>query len=360
MTNMMRMRGGMSQYCLAMMDPFDSRALGVKVPDSFATPTTAFRVRGYNLLNTQTFNQGGYLFMCNPVVSMVSMPGAPYSTDMKRYDMPSISEPGRRWAFGAIDIAILEEQYSSWRVVAGGIRLRNSKAATDAPAIISMATVPQVGHGPSPTVLNAAANGGITLAGADRAVEDITGINSEYAYAYGGSLPVQSNFQRCTSQDLITKSVTIGFRNCDPRAFEFRKASTANALNGGDDYDDVVVTNTGGVVVSYSGNHERYSSTGHSCIMLQIDTQSASEILPDLEVEYIYHLEGVPRRVGFFNAGRATISEGATDMNKYGTATHLADVAYANRGLLYKIGSAAVGGLFGKATDPASILALQY
>jgi len=324
---------------MAMIDPFDPRVNGVRLPNDFATPTVTQTVNGFSTV-TVGVNDVALLYLPSPIISAYQALSGTIGGDL-------ISYTQQNNAYQAVDQATLTSKFSSWRMVAGGLRIKSLVPATNQPVIVSIGTAPVVGCGPGPTFLNTITSQ--TTIGAINAIVDIVGAAPSTG-RWGSQLTGFSNYNRFNTQDITTRSLTVPFRVTDARAFDFKTAKTGSGIGYAPTvtvYDQVTVNSATGVVNGSVGdNEEAFDFKGFSAIALEVKG-NAGAILA-LEVEYIYHLEGIP-------AGNSLNQNAMNSANHADTAAgHLLDIAWANRQPLYKIARAMTGSLF-DSVDPSLV-----
>lgn len=325
-----------NKYRIALVDPFDQRALDVRLPNDFATPTITRCITGFTTLGA-VVGSTAFCFTPSPILSMYSPSSVVTSTDM-------ISYTSYDRLYQALDQATMLKQFASWRLVAGGIRIKSQLPVTAQPIVVAIATTPVVGSGPGPNFLNI--REGQTQTAVNNILQDITGVAPSTGWA--GSLNGFSNFNRFNTQDVSTQSLTVPFRVTDARAFEFRNGNqTIGADIGGYTVGDqsIVKTSNNTIVTLSNDNEEAYGFEGFSCIAMDIKG-APTNILSVLEIEYIYHLEGIPRGEAATNRNAINSSASVAD-----AASHLGDIAWANRQGLYKVATAMTGTLFNR-VDP--------
>jgi len=270
----------------------------------------------------------------------------------------------------AVDNNTISQIYSEFRVVAFGIRIRNILPSTAAPVTVGIATVPQASSGPGPNWWNNTTS----TPGGNFAITEYLGMTPTFSSRFGTTITCLPNFERFTSQDVIDKCVVIPGRPTDARAFDMRTTfSQSLAYTGVSpnlEVDSVIVDSAGTVLTALSDNKMSYTGEGWSALLIEVIPNTSTVSGACLEIEYTYHLEGIPTNFnGQSTGGPYGVTQngiaGGANANSWGrkasqAATHLADLAYANSDALYQITSAAVGGMFRAATKSSTVLATQY
>jgi hypothetical protein len=351
----------LTQYARALQNPFDPKVIGVRLPNEFATQTVPFHVCGFAAVGCSSGTGSGYMFTASPLVACYDFAGSMANIDMDSYTAaPTV--------YSALSEASLLTAYDSYRVVSVGYKIRNLLPSTATPVTVQMTVLPAVSHGVSPQILTVAGAG--VIAGTSELATAVTGVVSSTVSRFGGAITTTPNFQRFTSQDVISNAVIVALRPTDPRAFEFRNTYNSAALGNilATTYvSDSVVENTDGSVGnSYASNPDTYTPAGFSVLCLDLINGGYTETNNPavLEIEFIYHMEGIPKPVATSSStGSSTLNSMSSDATRSGwsgIATHLADIAWANKQDVFSVTSAAVGTLFKKATASSTILATQF
>jgi len=111
----------LKRWSLALRNPFDPKAQGVKIPDPYQYPTSSFKTEGTITLTSNSSGVCSVLLLPHPFLSMVNMTDGVITTSMSRYT-PTF---GPRPNYAAVPRTVLEDKLSNFRVVSVGYEIRN-------------------------------------------------------------------------------------------------------------------------------------------------------------------------------------------------------------------------------------------
>lgn len=261
------------------MSPFDDAAHGVRVPDMFHTPSCTYTLRGSYVLATNAVNTNSCVqFYANPLFSAVEN-NVVSTGDMFNYATSTN-------ALGVATNALLASTGISYRVVAGGICIKNAQANLTAVGELEVAQLPSLQIGFGATALSTVNMTASTMA-AFKTGFPITG--GQYIGLQG--LPSGDMFR---VGELIGNDLMMPFHICDSRAFDWHATSSANLMLAGfaEISGGVYNTSTGAIVNADSENPDCAQSCGWSCPTINLLGFPLSTTC--LEIEFIYHLEFQP------------------------------------------------------------------
>lgn len=349
---------GMSKFRMALIDPFDVRAEGARVPSPFNVNTNTFIARGYMKLRCgPSGNDNSYFVSPSPAVSFVTGQSPISNSSVLPQGMTPFSTSSGWYA--AVPNPTMQDTFSSYRIVGAGVRLRNLLPSTSAPVIINIAKIPIVDAGPGPNTLNVQ-----TVVPFSASMQTIVGAAPNATNNnWGSTLFVQPTAQRFTTQDIIDKSLTIPFRPTSAQFTEFKTVRLPSAGNvvAGYTTGDYLTVNGAGVVAGNTDEKESYTAVGWDGLAIQMSQNgSIADGTDVLELEYIYHLEGTPRATSSSAAFCAIAPSGIQAQPTSSWEQSAIDLAWAYRQEIYRVGKNVVGGLFSAgATNFRSYNAIQ-
>jgi hypothetical protein len=268
-----------AQYALALMSPFDDKAHGVRVPDMFHTPSCTYTLRGSYVLSTNAVNTNSCVqFYANPVFSAVEN-NVVSTGDMFNYAASTN-------ALGVVTAALLQSTGISYRVVAGGICIKNAQASLSAVGELEVAQLPSVltGFGP------------IALGTVNMTASSMTSFKSGFAITGGQYVGLQGlpSGDMFRVGELIGNDLMMPFHICDSRAFDWHSTQDSNLMAAGlaEIAGGVYNTATGAIVNADSENPDLAQSTGWTSPTINLLGFPLSTTC--LEIEFIYHLEFQP------------------------------------------------------------------
>lgn len=276
----------------ALIDPFSVEARGSRVPDLYAFPTNTFRVQTSILLgSTQT--EFGATFLPNPFVSVIDSGAISVAN-------PSITSPGGMRRFGTntgflsmTTPTLFTPLATEYRVVGGGIKIRNLLPELTATGRIYIAVMPLANGGvPSWNVLNGAPLTTEANYNNVMARMGLPTIASQRAASLQ-LLPLSKDFT--VGQIVGDEEIEVPFTIYHPDFFRFKPTAADNRAYDGTigEADDVTFNIATGVVQGSSGNKEATQCDGGSAIIVWFEGIPATTAAP-FEVDFCLHLECVP------------------------------------------------------------------
>jgi len=282
----------MSAFGLALTDPFNPSVLGCQVPDPYPFPTTTYHSHSTSIFGTtSTTTSGSFVFMPNPVISLIDLSGALNPTVITTRSLTStplnqfynVSLQASSNYYGAAVPSDLASKFSEMRVVSWGIKISNLQPELAATGRIFIAQIPMGDTVPS--------YNGLVATNLNSGVQGIFGVPVA-ALSSAAILNLPSSIE-LTVGDLLRGDVQVGGLYTNPSFWSFKTVvnSSVPATNyvAGDDFE---VLNTG--LVSSAGYKDLTRCVGGSSIVVYYEgfptgTPNA------LQVEVIYHLEGQPQ-----------------------------------------------------------------
>lgn len=263
-----------------LVDPFDPRCFGVRVPDSYSLPTITYHVR---TTYTVTSNSSGVIelaFMPNPMLSLIvgqgTVTGAtPFTLNTS---VAYVASPGT-----------LNPQVLSYRVVGWGAKLIAKDTAFAEKGRLYSVVIPNTGTQPPFAVLNGIAASNLQ-------------ITTDYLIGYqlGTATPsVLQNYATCQSfslQDLLANGSMVN--SISPsHADQFRFRGTADqsniaSWNATNNVFQSGTYNLGTAGVSGVGNVDATNLSGTNTLLLYGSGLPATS--NEFDVDIILHIEGTP------------------------------------------------------------------
>jgi len=296
-------------YDMALIDPFNPRAAGARVPDMYSFPTETAVVHTTFTINTDASGS------CSAVVlpclegtvigvatNVVGGDRTPFVTGAVNGQYSSVSESliNRN---NAINLKTFRQRYASTRIVGVGYRLKPLVSYTDAAGKLIVASVPAT-FNTNPVLPNHTTSqddnlepegGGSTpeSLSSPGKITDAIGIPVDWSGADNHiqtsilSLPVS---REVSLTELVEqRGLEAAAKVTSPHAFEFMNT---------DPYYNTVSVTVGASGDSFETVPSRlgadlYDSRGFSSLLLRGSGLKAST--PVFEVEVIFHLENIPR-----------------------------------------------------------------
>jgi hypothetical protein len=280
-----------SKYQLALSDPFNDLAVGARVPDMYSAPTVTFHSRGTTILKSDTNGILSATMLPNPYATFVDMMSTSISSSSSLAYTVGVSTS----IYAATSITALQAQFSSYRVVGVGFKIRNLLPPSTATGRLIVAPVNMVSGGVGPSTLTT------TSVYNNNFVNLCTGaypgaLNS----AYNAGILAFPSALECTSQDVIVDSLGIFLKPISPDAFAFTNCDTSPTLNATQYYGTgEVVTAATGLIVSADNTGSIFRG-GWEAIALRGEGLPVS--VNCFEIQYILHYEGTPA-TGYLAAG---------------------------------------------------------
>lgn len=278
-------------YLLALTDPFNPGARGARVPDMFATPSVTGIIRGSLAFGeaggAATQSNGVFAFLANPVVSYLADVGTNVGNPSGDVHFLTTGV-----AAGAVVPASLAAFGDSFRVVGGGILIKNKQASLTATGSLIVANVPTLKVDTGWQQLSSTLQPPLAV----DLFLDYFGMIDSTPNGIAGLINHPSADEYEVSE-LLINDILVPFHVCDSRAFDWLPTYNQSPFNttqfiGGDSLENAAGTT---LTVALGGpleNSLTSSSAGWSSPMVNLLTFPASTNI--LEVEYIYHLEFQP------------------------------------------------------------------
>jgi len=286
-------------YKMALMDPFNSRALGARLPDEFALPTATYHMHSRFALNAVgTGTSCSFLFSGQPFQTF--MCGGGSSAEFSTAALPKYTANPSLF-YAATETAI-RSQFTSYRVVSSGLRIRGLQPLMTATGRVVVARVPLNTQLPGPTLLE---NTSFTTS--SLLLQNLIGIGLD---ADSGEIPLNilqlPEATEYTLGQLATNELCINNRICSSDAY--RMHSTLDATTVSSSVAFGVTSNGSSAATTYAQTEslDTIMSAGQTAILVRCEGVSAgidaAARLPILDVEFMIHVEGVPTITNGSNA----------------------------------------------------------
>jgi hypothetical protein len=203
-------------FARTISDPFGPMAVGSRVPDVFSFPTSTHHLHGSFTVTSGGEGTAGLIVLPNPVFSFID--GKKDSGFTSCFTGPVTANGAG--LYGATTASALGSIYSSYRVVACGIRINNLQAPLSATGTITIA------HVPAQSDMSYGA-GLIASAGTDQLVGNLnSGIKVSATIA---NLP---GARQSTVSQLLDGGFHVTLPPHNPAFWTFRSTDTVATISG--------------------------------------------------------------------------------------------------------------------------------
>jgi len=287
-------RQQLNSYAAALHAPFDRAALGAKVPDMFSYPVATYHCEGTVTLRSDANGVSSVVITPDPFCTLVDATTASVaSTSMYNY-------VGAYTAYAAVTQTNLSNQLANFRVVGGGIEVRNLMPPTTATGRVITATVPMADVLPGPNALSNTSISNFTLVNKLTSVVPSSGSHvSQGTSGLPSTILQLPGAVHLSSQDLISSNLKVNFKPCSPEAFHFRSTQNDYILGytGSTAINEAAGANlvSGIPATSYNNLNDSFASKaplGFDAILLRFEGCTPSTTIAD--VKYVLHFEGSP------------------------------------------------------------------
>jgi hypothetical protein len=278
-------------YASALLKPFSKQALGAVVPDMYSYPTATYHCEGTITLTSSASGVASVIMTPDPYCSLIDMQSSCVSTS-------SMFNYGTAYnAFAACSQPNLSAALTNYRVVGGGIQIRNLLPPTTATGRLLAATVPMSDSMPGPGQLSNLSVSNYTLCRRAAGITPNSGSNtSQGTLGLPASILQLPNAVECTIQDLIAQTMSINFKPVTANSFEFKSTVNDSSVGflGTNVFSDQPATGaaSGTSIAALGDSYASKQPTGFDCILLRFEGLPANTICAD--IRYVYHFEGTP------------------------------------------------------------------
>lgn len=311
------------KFWAALADPFSSSSYGARVPDEYRLPTEVVTLRGRVQWNSTSPQIN--VFTPMPMISALA-----WSTGTSTPALSTASGSGQTGTlqvnttvgkictvpyWSPIEPQAFKANYSAFRVVGWGLRLRNTTKASDVAGDVAMALLPCSKY--APVELLPALDVGNTVANPGSAWPGLTDAFCLPASTYNSNAgpnfgtPIMSNLEACPLCEVFSSAevaqsggVTIKPSVHSPSAWNFR--STIERSTGPHAY--CYATQGGDATLGNSAvtNMDPLLLEGENNVVIYTPLNTTTQLY---EVEVIYHLEVVARVGSTYPLGGSSQSE---------------------------------------------------
>lgn len=269
----------LQQFKLALRDPFNPRANGARVPDSYCFPTVTYHYRTSMQLVSDA--QG--------LINFAVFPSPALTAAIGQGSVPNgaTAFTANNQVFYLVNPTELVSKLTEYRVVAWGVRILAKDTAFAAKGKIMVAMVPTTANAPSWNTLQ-------TASATDTGVvtEYIAGFNINYLSVSILNLPAVKTY---SMQDLLHADIEVSGMPLNESFYDFRGTAdrSATAWSGTTVLgDEMVATGTALTNATTLGRKDVASVRGGVAVLISavgcpVTTQA-------FDVEVVYHLEGTP------------------------------------------------------------------
>lgn len=276
----------------AMSSPFSLEARGARVPDLYSFPTNTFRLQTSMLMGASQ-TEFGACFFPNPYFTA-------FDTGQAALTIANVTSTGgcRRFAsansfMGLTTPDLFVPLATAYRVVGGGIKIRNLLPELTATGRVYIACVPVASNGvPNYNFLES--QNPATTAYYNE-ILDRMGV-PRLQVMRSASLQMEPVAKDFTIGQLVgDEELEVDFGIYHPDFFRFKPTSAKSTAFSSvlSEYDDVGVNATGVVVPNVSGSKSGMQIDGGSAIIVWFEGVPSTAAAP-IEVDICLHLECVP------------------------------------------------------------------
>lgn len=263
-------------FQLARLSPFNTRAMGARVPGLYAMPTQAFHMKGTVTIQSSTNGKFCIAFLPHPFLSMIRDSGTLTTDGMSVYtNSPDL--------YSSVT-TMYSTAYSSQRLVGGGIRIKNVQAELSAVGNLT------VGEFPAQTPnfgLNCVVTYGVDATNAESEVLGEATVSNIF-----GGLLSRPGSQLFRVSEILRNDVDANFRAMGPSSTDFFATKSSTSFSATRTIGSVIATTAAPTTIVDRDDVSFFKMNGWNAIVIQGTGFPVSTNV--LEIEYIYHLEGVP------------------------------------------------------------------
>lgn len=283
-------------FKFALTEPFNTKAEGARVPDLFSAPTEARTFRTNFTLASDSNGMIDFIAFANPVYPGFSTRGNVVSGSQFKLQTNASATVNSSVPSGVG--SSLRSEFTSYRVVGWGIKLTGISSVNTTSGSVTICTVPFSGYVPHAGTVGVISQNASSL-GSIGDWLSWAGLPSNSNLVTVGKLDGLRDARKVSLSSLATVPQTANSRPIDPRAYEFRYSS--------DTYYGYSIVSQSSTSYVVGGNAAYLDASGW--LNLVIGGQGFPASTNVVEVEMVYHLEGVPALdTSTLNRGNATES----------------------------------------------------
>lgn len=290
-------------YQLALLDPFDTRAEGARIPDLYCTATSCYHLRGIIPISSTPSGTCAFALLPSPLVSAMDTSSAAGGNTCIGTGASMSWFTANPSVYYATTNTNLQAIYSTQRLVAAGWKIRVVVPPLNRAGKIIVVPLPMVDEVPGWNILQSVTGQASNVAAAIFGSSNITGIASSSILALPGA-------KEYSLEELAQTDILLRDRPTGARAFDFHSTSTSIGWGANTNLSDLTAVSgaLGGVTTNVAYDwKDPTSMVGHTGYIIVGLGLSAS--LPSLDIEYVYHLEGTP---SIQTSTLAPVTSGAT------------------------------------------------
>jgi len=293
------------KFTAALTDPFSTKALGARICDSFAFPTATYHLHGsISLVSPNAVTTGSVFLSPHPILSYADLSGGVWNSSAFTAVSSMAGFTANTALAGATYPMALAAVLSTYRVVSVGYKIRVQIPELVRTGRLYYAPIPLARDLPAYQLLI----NSVMLPGAVAGSRILGGIN--IAAALTGVILSLPGAKEISMNDLSTKDLMLVCKPNAPAYQTFHTSLTGSgynaAYNSGDNGGSGAVTGS----VAYPDVGDLIDPSGMTGFILHWEGMPVAAH-PLIDIEYIYHLEGMPAVITGASAGSTPVPSGS-------------------------------------------------
>lgn len=268
-------------YFVAMAEPFSAQAMGARVPDWFSIPTKTGHITRRFALTTNASGEADAIILPSCYWHAVS----PRGSFAGQGTWTALDGTTLANAVVYTTTASLSTQFVNYRIVGYGVKVMGTTSMTNTQGVVLEAKVPISSY------IN---SGGDPVGGITPNISNANATKANTLAAYG--VPNAANVVDATSLLILPESSETSLMALCERPMDIiPKITSAEAFSFRLAKDSAVgfnITDQSSVSNVQSGDASYLRLSGHEAVIIAATGCAASTSV--LEVEVIYHIEGIP------------------------------------------------------------------
>lgn len=268
-----------SQFHVALKQPFSTIAMGVRVPDSYCFPTVTYHYRSSIPLISDSSGRISLAVFPSPALTLASGNGV--------VSAGATSFASNNQVFYLVSPTELASKLTEYRTVAWGIRILAKDSAFSTKGKLSIALVPTTNNAPSWNTLQTAGATGTGVA-----TEYIAGFDIGFLDSSILNYPAVKTF---SMQDLMREDIEVPGMPLNESFYDFRGTTdrTTTPWSATTNIGDEVATTATALINSTTiGRKDVASVRGGIAILIVASGLPATSQAFDVDI--VFHLEGSP------------------------------------------------------------------
>jgi hypothetical protein len=278
----------LARYATAVMDPFNTDAVGARIPDIQNQGTLTTKAEGIVTLSSNASGVCSFAVCGNPLFSFMDLTTASTSSAASGMSNMGANSPH---IYGAAALGNLVAEMATCRTVGWGYRLRNQLPPTTATGRIEWACVPCTGDIPGyAATLNLGVFSNNLLKfmtgaqyGSNTAQITAGAPSSIMAYPCSGEFSIQ---------DIISSGMEFTGKICDYSFVEFHNTNIQTSINATNSMSTNTAVLTSTLAPLGIDNESCSNYRGWNVYIIRMEGLPVSTVIAELD--YIYHFEGSP------------------------------------------------------------------